>query len=141
MKYDALILRENFNLQGNILASKIIRMKKKTKTNTAIVRRFSIEHLYGDIRTVLEQARSNVYQFVNTAMVQAYWQIGRIIVEEEQKGKLRAEYGAGILNELSKRLTKDYGKGFDESNLRNIRAFYIAFPKCDAVRHELTWTH
>ncbi|OQX21809.1 MAG: hypothetical protein BWK75_02295, partial [Candidatus Altiarchaeales archaeon A3] len=74
-------------------------------------------------------------------MVQAYWNIGKIIVEDEQKGKERAEYGEALIKEISVRLTKDYGRGFDESNLRNIRKFYLTFPNCDALRHELTWTH
>ena len=74
-------------------------------------------------------------------MVQAYWNIGREIVEEEQKGKGRANYGQALLNELSKRLTKEFGQGFDASNLRNIRQFYIAFPIRDALRRELSWTH
>ena len=61
--------------------------------------------------------------------------------KEEQKGKERAEYGKGLLKELSKKLIRDYGRGFDESNLRNMRMFYLTFPKCDALRHELSWTH
>ena len=61
--------------------------------------------------------------------------------KQEQKGKERAEYGKGLLKELSKKLIRDYGRGFDESNLRNMRMFYLTFPKCDALRHELSWTH
>lgn len=74
-------------------------------------------------------------------MVMAYWQIGKIIVEEEQKGKTRAEYGKSLLELLSKRLTKEYEKGFDVTNLRNMRQFYLMFKKRDAVRRELSWTH
>ncbi len=74
-------------------------------------------------------------------MVQAYWNIGRLIVEEEQRGKQRAEYGRYLIKELSIKLTKDYGKGFTERNIRNIRAFYLIFPIWHAVRAELTWTH
>ncbi len=74
-------------------------------------------------------------------MVVAYWHIGREIVEEEQIGKSRAGYGEAILKKLSEKLTADFGKGFDESNLRNIRHFYLTYPKCDALRHELSWTH
>ena len=70
-----------------------------------------------------------------------YWNIGKEIIVEEQKGKFRAEYGASLLKGLSERLTKEYGKGFDESNLRNIRKFYIVFQKRDALRPELSWTH
>ena len=111
--------------------SKETRLTQQAKINTA----------YQNIRDILEEARSTAYRSVNFAMVQAYWQIGRIIVEEEQKGKERAEYGKGLLKELSKRLIRDYGRGFDESNLRNMRMFYLTFPKCDALCHELSWTH
>ena len=97
--------------------------------------------LYSAIRQVLETARQNAYKAVNFAMVQAYWQIGRLIVEDEQKGEVRAEYGKKVLAELADRLTSEFGKGFDASNLRYMRLFYQTFPKCDALRHELSWTH
>jgi predicted nuclease of restriction endonuclease-like (RecB) superfamily len=89
----------------------------------------------------LETARKSAYKAVNFAMVQAYWQIGRLIVEDEQNGENRAEYGKRVLEELAKRLTADFGKGFDASNLRYMRLFYKAFTNCDALRHELSWTH
>ena len=101
----------------------------------------SVDSTYQSIREILEKARSAVYRSINFAMVLAYWNIGKVIVEEEQQGKERAEYGKSLIKELSFRLTTEYGKGFDESNLRNIRQFYIIFPNCDALRHELTWTH
>ena len=101
----------------------------------------SLNSTYQSIREILEKAKSGVYRSINFAMVLAYWNIGKVIVEEEQQGKERAEYGKALIKELSARLTKEYGKGFDESNLRNIRQFYITFPNCDALRHELTWTH
>ncbi len=84
---------------------------------------------------------SDIKQAVNTAMVQAYWQIGRLIVEDEQQGQTRAEYGKAQLKQLSAQLTDDYGKGFDVTNLRNMRRFYMAFPIRDALRLELSWTH
>ena len=101
----------------------------------------SIDTTYQNIKAIVEKARSIAYRAVNFAMVQAYWAVGRIIVEEEQKGAERAEYGKGVIKELSIKLTKDYGRGFDESNLRNMRLFYQTFPNCDALRHELSWTH
>lgn len=100
-----------------------------------------IEQTYKSIKTVLEKARSKSFKAVNTAMVQAYWSIGKIIVEQEQKGKVKAGYGEYLLINLAERLTKDFGKGFDESNLRYIRKFYMVFPIRDALRHELSWTH
>lgn len=74
-------------------------------------------------------------------MVDAYWNIGRYIVEYEQQGKERAEYGSNLLNRLSKDLTKLYGKGFSKSNLLYIRKFYITFRKSETVSHLLSWSH
>jgi predicted nuclease of restriction endonuclease-like (RecB) superfamily len=96
---------------------------------------------YNSIKSVLDNARQYVVRTVNSTMVEAYWQIGRLIVEEEQQGNHRAEYGAGLLKYLAERLTNDFGKGFDEREIRRIRQFYRAFPIRDALRPELTWTH
>ena len=95
---------------------------------------------YEGIRGILESARNKVYQTANFAMVEAYWQIGRSIIEE-QGGEDRAEYGAGLLQELSRQMTKDFGKGFTGTNLKYMRQFYLAFPKGHALRDELSWTH
>jgi predicted nuclease of restriction endonuclease-like (RecB) superfamily len=93
------------------------------------------------IKEVLLQARSNTYQYVNAQMVFAYWEIGKIIVEDEQGGEKQAAYGKFLLKELAKKLTEEFGKGFDERELRRIRQFYLCFPIRDALRPELTWTH
>lgn len=103
--------------------------------------KINIDKLYGNIKLILEKARGNAYRAVNFAMVIAYWQIGKVIVEEEQKGKKRAEYGQALIKELSKRISKEYGAGFDESNLRKMRKFYLIFPIQDALRPKLSWTH
>ncbi|MCK4735346.1 MAG: hypothetical protein KAT65_23035, partial [Methanophagales archaeon] len=100
-----------------------------------------IDDLYQSLRAIIEKARSTAYRAVNFAMVQAYWEICRIIVEEEQKGSERAKYGKALIKELSQRLTRDYGKGFTERNLWYMRDFYLTFPKVNALRAELTWTH
>ena len=97
--------------------------------------------LYSSIRTVLLFARTQVRQTINDAMVQAYWQIGRLIIENEQGGEARAEYGKKTLELLSERLREEFGKGFDVRNLRHMRAFYQAYPNRNAVRTDLTWTH
>ena len=89
----------------------------------------------------IAQARGQVRQAVNTAMVQSYWEIGRLIAEHEQQGNRRAEYGKQQLQQLSQQLTERLGKGFDIRNLRNMRQFYQSFPKRNAVRAELSWTH
>ena len=78
---------------------------------------------------------------MDTIQVQTCWELGRHIVEFEQGGAARAAYGKRLLSELAKALTAEFGKGFDASNLRYMRLFYQAFPKCDALRHELSWTH
>lgn len=96
----------------------------------------STEPLYRDIRAVLESARAGAYRAVNTAMVTAYWQVGRLIVEHEQGGHRRAAYGEAVLDELSGRLTTDFGRGFDVTNLRKMRQFYRMFTIRDASRLE-----
>lgn len=101
----------------------------------------NIDSIYQRIREILENARNKVYRAANFEMVLAYWNVGKEIVEEEQQGKERADYGTYLLIELSAKLTKDYGKGFTETNLRYMRLFYNAFKNHHALRDELTWTH
>ena len=84
--------------------------------------------LYQGIRDILLSARTQVRQAVNTIMVQAYWQIGRLIVEDEQGGERRAEYGKRVLPELAKRLSAEFGTGFSITNLKMFRQFYLVFP-------------
>lgn len=98
------------------------------------------DNTYSQIKQVLLQARAAVLTTVNTAMVQAYWHIGKLIVDA-QGGEERAAYGDDLIKRISQRLTQEFGKGFDASNLRNMRAFYLVFPNCDALRHNLSWTH
>jgi predicted nuclease of restriction endonuclease-like (RecB) superfamily len=100
-----------------------------------------LPNLYQQIRDVLCQARVRAWQTVNSEMVACYWDIGRLIVEDEQKGEARAEYGQRVLHELSERLTTEFGRGFDRSNLQHMRAFYLSHPIRDALRRELSWTH
>ena len=97
--------------------------------------------IHGRIRSILTAARSRTWQAVNTEMVTAYWEVGRALVEEELRGASRAEYGKQVVAALSERLSEEFGKGFDRSNLSNMQSFYRAFPIRDALRHELTWTH
>jgi predicted nuclease of restriction endonuclease-like (RecB) superfamily len=97
--------------------------------------------LMNALRVIIENARNNIVHAVNTEMVLAYWHIGREIVEQEQKGKKRAAYGKKTLEDLSCRLSDEFGKGFDFTNLTNMRKFYLAYPILDAVRQELSWTH
>ena len=99
------------------------------------------QQTYERIRAILNDARSRAYLAINRAMVTAYWEIGRVIVEQEQQGQQRAEYGRGLLKDLSQRLSAEFGRGFDRSTLQHMRAFYLAYPICDALRPELSWTH
>ena len=85
------------------------------------------QQTYERIRATLSDARSQAYRAINAAMVAAYWEIGRVIVEEEQKGQKRAEYGKGLLVELSSRLKSDFGRGFDPSNLAKMRVFHLFY--------------
>jgi predicted nuclease of restriction endonuclease-like (RecB) superfamily len=98
------------------------------------------KEFYDGIKEILSTARNKVYQTANFAMVEAYWQIGKSIIEE-QGGDERAEYGAKLLEELAESLTKDFGKSFNVRNLQMIRRFYITFPNANALRSELSWTH
>lgn len=98
------------------------------------------DSLYSEIRHVLLHARKKVLSTVNTAMVQAYWHVGKLIVDA-QGGDDRAAYGDGLLHSISIRLTKEFGKGFTADNLRRMRQFYRCFPICDTVCHKLSWSH
>jgi len=100
-----------------------------------------MDEIYVQIKGVLTQARSHAYNAVNFAMVQAYWKIGQIIVKYEQNGEIRAAYAKGILIELSRKMTDEFGTGFSVRNLQQIRKFYLTFPNANALRSELTWTH
>lgn len=111
--------------------------KKEIKSTSAT----NIQDIYSEIKAVLEAARTQAYRTVNFIMVEAYWNIGKTIVKEELKGAWRAGYGEFLIAGLSKKLTKEFGKGFDPSNLWYMRQFYITFPILDALRRELTWTH
>jgi hypothetical protein len=97
--------------------------------------------LVGALGELIRQARAQVLRTVDTLQVQTCWHIGRHIVEFEQGGAARAAYGTRLLSQLAEALTAEFGKGFDASNLRYMRLFYLAFPNCDALRRELAWTH
>jgi len=97
--------------------------------------------IYQTIKDIILVSRQRVYRVANSALLETYWQIGKIIVEDEQQGMAKAEYGKATLKNLAKQLTLEFGKGFDDSNLRNMRSFYQAFPIRDTLRHELSWSH
>ena len=99
----------------------------------------NISAVYEQVREVLTQARTRALHAFNTEMVAAYWNVGRLIVNEEQRGNVRAKHGRGLIKELSVHLATDFGKGYDRSNLWCIQFFFLAYPKVDALRRELTF--
>ena len=100
-----------------------------------------IAPLLAQLRATIAQARSRALRAVDAIQVQTCWEVGRHIVEFEQGGQARAAYGKRLLPLLAEQLSREFGKGFDASNLRYMRLFYAAFPIRDALRHELSWTH
>lgn len=93
------------------------------------------------IKAILAKARNSALNYANAQMLNAYWQVGKMITEQEQKGRQHAQYGSYLIKELSSKLTAEFGKGFDERELRRMRQFYQYFQIWGAVRPELTWTH
>ena len=101
-----------------------------------------VSKIYNDIAELLNIARAKAYHAVNSIMVETYWKIGQRIVEEEQAGKSRAEYGTKLIENLSKYLTDTFGKGFSEANLKNMRQFYLIYPEFDTqCVANLSWTN
>lgn len=109
------------------------------KTEVRSVDEFSI--LVSQLRELVTQARAQALRAVDVIQLRTCWEMGRHIVEFEQAGEARATYGKRLLPQLAQRLSLEFGQGFDERNLRNMRALYRAFPIWNAVRTELSWTH
>ncbi|MCF8361462.1 MAG: PDDEXK nuclease domain-containing protein [Prolixibacteraceae bacterium] len=101
------------------------------------------DRLYNKVSDLLKTAQNRVLQAINTTMVSTYFEIGRMIVEEEQQGKERAKYGDQLISELSKKLTSDFGKGFSSTNIKQMRSFYISFSKSQTLsdQFKLSWSH
>ena len=100
--------------------------------------------LYTDVCSIIEQGRKQAYASVSQKMIETYWNIGRRIVEEEQKGEARAEYGAEIIAQLSEQLTHQYGKGFSKRNMAYFCQFYLTISDLKILQsrlQNLTWTH
>ncbi|MCL2762004.1 MAG: PDDEXK nuclease domain-containing protein [Treponema sp.] len=122
--------------------------KNKTLIKNNIVITKQDKQFFAEIATILHKARETAYKAVNTVMVQANWQIGKRIIEHEQKGKIRADYGEYLIVNLSRYLTDTLGKGFSEANIKNIRQFYLRFPNgIEFARRRLanleilSWSH
>lgn len=97
--------------------------------------------LYNQIADLIIQARKSVVMQVNTALLATYWNIGRLIVEDEQQSQQRAAYGQQTIKNLSRQLTQEFGSGFSRSNLQNMRLFYLKYPKSQALSGKLSWSH
>lgn len=97
--------------------------------------------LLESIRTTIAIARTKAQQSVNFIMVEAYWQVGQLIVENEQQGDLRAAYGTALIQTLSDRLTEEFGKGFSKRNLHSMVKFYQTFPIVQTLSAQLSWSH
>jgi hypothetical protein len=111
-------------------------MKKNTgpPKSTVPAATVNLDGLPEQLRTLIVQARQQALRAVDVVQVRTCWEMGRLIVEFEQGGEDRAQYGAKVLPRLAERLTVEFGKGFDASNLRYMRLFYQAFPNCDALQ-------
>lgn len=99
--------------------------------------------IYEEIKILLKSARENIISNVNSTMTKTYFLIGKRIVEEEQKGNERAEYGENLIKNLSKKLTEEFGKGFSKRNLWQMKQFYLAYSKVQTVsaQFKLSWSH
>jgi hypothetical protein len=97
--------------------------------------------LFTSVKEIILEARQRIFRMVNSNLLETYWKIGQLIVEDEQEGKPRADYGKNDLKNLAQQLTVEFGKGFDYTNLTNMRKFYQSFPILDTLRQELSWSH
>lgn len=120
-----------------------------TATDTLMVRYThtifpSYAAIITDIKDIISSGQKVAYNATNKAMILTYWHVGKRIVEQEQNGNERAQYGQALIDALADELTKEYGKSFSKRNLQYFRKFYIAFPDVRIVNacvHNLTWTH
>ena len=115
--------------------------RKMTKDKSTPVAVSGLDQLLCQLRGLIQQSRQQALRAVDTVQVRTNWEVGRHIVEFEQGGSGRARYGANLVARLAERLSTEFGRGFDERNLRNMRLFYQVFPIWNAVRSELSWTH
>lgn len=113
-------------------------MSKVITTTDSIT---TLQPLIDNISMAINDARRKVASHINATMTQAYWQIGKYIVEYEQGGQAKVAYGTSTLTELSHQLTARFGRGFSRPNLVNMRKFYLAYPNCQTVSDNLTWSH
>ena len=114
--------------------------KMNKKSNILIENDFEVNELFSDIKELVISSRNKVYKTINQEMLNLHWNIGKMISTIQGCSK-RAAYGERVLNELSRRLTAEFGKGFSVQNLRNMRQFYRLFQIRQTVSSELSWSH
>lgn len=131
---------QEINIKSQLVNGKYGIIDNKKTIGGIVMTNLSEIKIYENIRNTIAEAQKKVYTTVNFVMVETYWNIGKQICEA-QGNNTRAEYGIGLLKFLSGKLTNEFGKGFEASNLRRMRQFYISFQNRDALRHELSWTH
>ncbi len=113
---------------------------KNINENTKSSFQYLDDSFYQSIKDAIKKSRQRIYSSVRSESLHAFWLIGNMIVEK-QKGETRAEYGDGLIKELSIQMTKDFGPGFSERNLRRMRQFYLTYPNWTTVSAKLSWTH
>jgi hypothetical protein len=97
--------------------------------------------LVEQIKSIISTSRAKACRVVNEELLLSYWNIGKQIIEKEQEGHLKAQYGTQLLLKLSKQLTRELGNGFSRSNLQNMRSFYTVYQKCQTLSGKLSWSH
>lgn len=100
-----------------------------------------LNDLIKKIKSIVINSRRNIGRSINSELLKTYWTVGKHIIEFEQKGKIKAEYGKQLLLKLSKSLTVQLGRGFSRSNLNYMRLIYLRYPKCETLSHKLSWSH
>ena len=105
-----------------------------------MIEKLNEEVVIKEVKTLIEESKHKIVSYVNTTLLFTYWNIGKKIIEY-QDGKEKAKYGDKFIERLSQELTKEYGEGFDKSNLKRMRQFYLCFEKSASMRHQLSWTH
>jgi hypothetical protein len=113
----------------------------KDNENSLIKFDSDLSQLADNIANVVNTAKSQINKTINTAMVFTYWNIGKHIVDFEQNGNRKAQYGTALLSNLSKLLRIKLGKGYSHANLNNMRKFYLCYPIFQTVSEKLTWSH
>ena len=132
--------KNNLPFEKILLPLRIQLISEKQNMNNDIQKIQEINNLYSEVCEIITTARQNAVRSVDFCRVQMYWQIGRRIQEEVQKGKERADYGSFLLKNLALKLEPEYGSGFSVRQLERSRQFYRMYPNASALRSQLNWT-